>query len=68
MVRKVYGTNGPWYEWSTRSTKKSVVRIVNGTKSIVIFFVFRTFNLSTSGLKHNVKILYYAKIVANVSS
>jgi len=20
MVRKVYGTNGPWYEWSTRGT------------------------------------------------
>ena len=38
MVRKVYGTNGPWYEWSTRGTKspwyeQSMVRIVYGTNS-----------------------------------
>jgi len=30
--------------------------------------VFRTFYLSKSVLKHNVKILYYAKIVVNDSS
>ena len=62
MGRMVHGTNG-----------LHVVRKVRGTnsqwyKNYSNLFVFRTFNLSTSGLKLNVKILYYAKIAANVSS